>query len=242
MTSITLPVVAQEQTGRDFDDNQNSSATQPSRNLMADDAELCDNRQSNESETPEQPPQTSRVELTGEIVSLPGAVEALNAVIKKISINERDMKTLLEQTKSVLEIDRCLEKADTITTNVDSTTRSLVELQRTHTWLQVKLQESPSVPLGAYSLRQRHPLQIRQHRGYSSMRNWLNCSVVLDSDHRMQKVKQHEQSECHKICKSVDEQRKKQSFSRVRPISKKKKTLPRNSYGPWAMRPNCFVS
>ena len=248
MTSITLPVVAQEQTARDFDDNQNSSATQPSRNLMADDAELCDHRQSNESETPEQPPQTSRVELTGEIVSLPGAVEAINAIIKKISINERDMKTLLEQTKSVLEsklseIDQCFEKADTITTNVDSTTRSLVELQRTYTWLQVKLQEPPSVPLGACSLCQRHPLQIRQHRGYSSMRNWLNCSVVLDSDHRMQKVKQHEQSECHKICKSADEQRKRmQSFSRVRPISKKKKTLPRNSYGPWAMRPNCFVS
>ena len=140
MTSITLPVVAQEQTARDFDDNQNSSATQPSRNLMADDAELCDHRQSNESETPEQPPQTSRVQLTGEIVSLPGAVEALNAVIKKISINERDMKILLEQTKSVLEsklseIDQCFEKADTITTNVNSTTRSLVELQRTYTWL-----------------------------------------------------------------------------------------------------------
>ena len=41
------------------------------------------------------------------------------------------------------------------------------------------------------------------------MQNWLNCSIVLDSDHRMQKVKQHEQSECHKICKSVEEQRKK---------------------------------
>ena len=40
---------------------------------MADDAELCDHRQSNESETPEQPPQKSRLELTGEIVSLPGA-------------------------------------------------------------------------------------------------------------------------------------------------------------------------
>ena len=83
---------------------------------MADDAELCDHRQSNESETPKQPPQTSRLELTGKIVSLPGAVEALNAAIKKISITERDMKTLLEQTKSFLEsilfeIDQHLEKA-----------------------------------------------------------------------------------------------------------------------------------
>jgi hypothetical protein len=40
------------------------------------------------------------------------------------------------------------------------------------------------------------------------MQNWLNCSVVLDSDHRAQKVKLHEKSECHKICKSEEEQRK----------------------------------
>jgi hypothetical protein len=44
------------------------------------------------------------------------------------------------------------------------------------------------------------------------MQNWLNCSVVLDSDHRAQKVKLHEKSECHKICKSEEEQRKKNAI------------------------------
>jgi hypothetical protein len=147
------------------------------------------------------------------------------------------MKTLLEQTKSVIEskiseIDQRLEKTDTITTNVDSTTRSLVQLQATYSWLQVKLQVPPSVLLGACSLCQRHFLQTHQHCGYSSMQNWLNCSVVLDSDHRTQKVKLHEQSECHKICKSEEEQRKKNAilFSSQINLKIKKQTLLRDSF------------
>ena len=140
--SITLPVpvVSQEQTARDFNDNRDSSATQTSHNdnVMVDEGELRHQRQSYDSETPEQPPQTSRPAFTCEIDSMPGAVEALNAAIRKININERDMKALLKQTKSVLEsklseIDQRLEKADTISSNADSTTRSLVELQRTYT-------------------------------------------------------------------------------------------------------------
>ena len=173
-----MPVESQEQTTRDFNDNQNSSPTQTSHNdnLTVDDGEFCDQRQSCESKTPEQLPQTSRLALTGEIDSLPGAVEALNAAIRKINKNERDMKALLKQTKSVLE-------------SKFSEIDERLELQRTYNWLQVKLQEPLSVPLGACSLCQRHSLQIRQHRGYSSMQNWLDCSVVLDSGHRMQKVK-----------------------------------------------------
>jgi hypothetical protein len=88
----------------------------------------------------------------GDDNSLPEAVASLHAAIQKIKINERAMKTLLEQTKSVLEskiseIDQHLEKTDMITTNVDSTTRSLAQLQTTYSWLQVKLQAPPSVLL-----------------------------------------------------------------------------------------------
>ena len=98
---------------------------------MADNAELCDHRQSNESETPEQPPQTSRLELTGEIVSLPGAVEALNAVIKKIIINERDMKTLLEQTKSVLDVWRvCINHFENILASIVKCKRQTAQVKR----------------------------------------------------------------------------------------------------------------
>ena len=53
---------------------------------MVDDGELRHQRQSCDSETPEQPPQTSRPAFTCEIDSLPGAVEALNAAIRKINI------------------------------------------------------------------------------------------------------------------------------------------------------------
>ncbi|CAB4000607.1 Hypothetical predicted protein [Paramuricea clavata] len=219
-TASTIPTAmqsAQEQNAGGSEVLQSSTATQNSRNPTADDGELmCDQRQSSEQLPPRQLSQRVRAP-PGDDNSLAEAVASLHAAIQKIKINERDMKTLLEQTKSVLEskiseIDQRLEKTDTITTNVDSTTRSLVQLQTTYSWLQVKLQVPPSVPLGACSLCQRHSLQIRQHRGYSSMQNWLNCSVVLDSDHRAQKVKLHEQSECHKICKSEEQQRKKNAI------------------------------
>ena len=100
---------------------------------------------------PIQPPQRVRAP-PGDDNSLPEAVASLHAAIQKIKINERAMKTLLEQTKSVLEskiseIDQHLEKTDMITTNVDSTTRSLAQLQTTYSWLQVKLQVPPSVLL-----------------------------------------------------------------------------------------------
>ena len=88
------------------------------------------------------------------------------------------------------------------------------------------------VLLGSCSLCQRHFLQTHQHCGYSSMQSWLNCSVVLDSDHRTQKVKLHEQSECHKICKSEEEQRKKNAiiFSSQINLKIKKQTLLRDSF------------
>ena len=47
---------------------------------------------------------------------------------------------------------------------------------------------------------------------YHILSNWLHCSVVLDSNHRAQKVKLHKQSKCHKICKSEEEQRKKNAI------------------------------
>ena len=44
--------------------------------------------------------------------------------------------------------------------------------------------------------------------GFSSVQNWVDCSVVLDSDHGMQKKISHEKSQCHAICVSSEEQRK----------------------------------
>jgi hypothetical protein len=117
---------AQEQNASGSEVLQSSTATQNSRNpIIADDGELmCDQRQSSEPLPPRQPSQRMRAP-PGDNNSFPEA-ESLCAAIQKIKINERDMKTLLEQTKSVLEskiseIDQCLEKTDTITTNVDST-------------------------------------------------------------------------------------------------------------------------
>ena len=154
---------------------------------------------------------------TDEISLLPEAVASLHAAIQKIKINERNMKTLLLQHKKVLEsklsvINQRLEKADNITSHNDSVTQSLVQLQTTYPWLQVKLRTPPNDPVGACSLCQRHSTQIRQHRGYSAMQNWLDCSVLLDSNHRARKVLQHEQSDCHKLCKSAEEQRKKNAI------------------------------
>jgi hypothetical protein len=63
---------------------------------------MCDQRQSSEPLPPRQPSQRVRA-LPGDDNSLPEAVASLHAAIQKIKINERDMKMLLEQTKSVLE-------------------------------------------------------------------------------------------------------------------------------------------
>jgi hypothetical protein len=173
-TILTAMQSAQQQNASGSEILQSSTATQNSHNPTADDGELmCDQRHSSEQLPPGQPSQRVRAP-PGHDNSLPEAVASLHAAIQKIKINERDMKTLLEQTKSVLEskiseIDQRLEKTDTITTNVDSTTRSLVQLQAMYSWLQVELQVPPSVQLGTCSLCQRHSLQIRQHRGYSSM-------------------------------------------------------------------------
>ena len=44
------------------------------------------------------------------------------------------------------------------------------------------------------------------------MQNWVDCSVVLDSDHRVQKITSHEKSQCHAICASAEEQRKRNAI------------------------------
>ena len=118
------------------------------------------------------------------------------------------MKTLLLQYKKVLEsklsvIDQRLEKADNMTSHNDSVTQSLVQLQTTYPWLQVKLRTPLNDPVGTCSLCQRHSTQIRQHHGYS---------VLLDSNNCAHKVLQHKQSDCHKLCKSAEEQRKKNAI------------------------------
>ena len=56
------------------------------------------------------------------------------------------------------------------------------------------------------------------------MQNWLDCSVVLDSDHRAQRVKNHEQSECHKSSKSAEEQRKRNAILFSSQVAQKKET------------------
>ena len=160
---------------------------------------------------------TSTESSNEHMLNLTEAVASLNLAIQKISINERDMKTVLQQTKTVLEdklseMDQRLEKADNIVSNVNNTSQSLVQLQMMHSWLQVKLRQSPSPPSGACSLCQRHHMQIRQHRGFSSVQNWVDCSVVLDSDHRVQKITSHEKSQCHAICASAEEQRKRNAI------------------------------
>jgi hypothetical protein len=110
------------------------------------------------------------------------------------------------------EIDQRLDKADNVATIVDNSMQSLVQLQMTYPWLQVKLRSPPNTLLGARCLCQHHSLQICSLHGYSSMQNWLDCSVVLDSDHRAQRVKNHEQSECHKSSRSAEEQRKRNAI------------------------------
>ena len=138
------------------------------------------------------------------------------------------MKTVLQQTKTVLEdklseIDQRLEKADNIVSYVNNTSQSLVQLQMAHSWLQVKLRQSPSPPSGACSLCQRHHMQIRQHRGFLSVQNWVDCSVVLDSDHRVQKIISHEKSQCHAICVSAEEQRKRNTIQSSLLVNQQKK-------------------
>ena len=92
---------------------------------------------------------TSTESSSKQMHNLTEVVMSLNLAIQKISINERDMKTVLQQTKTVLEdklseIDQCLEKADNIVSNVNNTSQSLVQLQMGHSWPQVKLRQSPS--------------------------------------------------------------------------------------------------
>lgn len=54
------------------------------------------------------------------------------------------------------------------------------------------------------------------------MQNWLDCSVVLDDDHRAQKIKSHEQSECHKICVSAEQLRKRNTIQTSFQINQQK--------------------
>ena len=120
-----------------------------------------------------QPPQTQASTSRHEINSLQEAVASLHHAIQKININERNMKTILVDTKTVLEsklseINQRLDKADDVITGVDNTTQSLVQLQMTYPWLQVNLRSPPNAPLGACCLCQRHSLQICSLRGYSS--------------------------------------------------------------------------
>ena len=170
---------------------------------------------------------TSTESLNEHMHNLTEAVVSLNLTIQKISINERDMKTVLQQTKTVLEnklseMDQRLEKADNIVSNVNNTLQSLVQLQMTYSWLQLKLQQSPSPPSGACSLCQRHHMQIQQHQGFSSVQNWVDCSVVLDSDHRVQKITSHEKSQCHAICASAEKQTKRNTIPSSLLVNQKK--------------------
>ena len=210
---------------------QNSAEERDSQDttVATDDEQLPDQYHSSETLSVSQSLRMQQDAPTDEISSLPEAVASLHAAIQKIKINERDMKTLLLQHKKVLEsklsvIDQRLEKADNITSHNDSVTQSLVQLQTTYSWLQVKLQTPPNDPVGACSLCQRHSTQIRQHRGYSAMQNWLDCSVLLDSNHRAHKVLQHEQSDCHKLCKSAEEQRKKNAILFSSQVSQRKES------------------
>ncbi|CAB3979842.1 Hypothetical predicted protein [Paramuricea clavata] len=139
------------------------------------------------------------------------------------------MKIVLVDAKAVLEsklseIDLCLDKANNVATIVDNSTQSLVQLQMTYPWLQVKLRSPPNALLGACCLCQHHSLQIRLLCGYSSMQNWLNCFVVLDSDHHAQRVKNHEPLECHKSSKSAEEQRKRNAILFSSQVAQKKET------------------
>ena len=131
-----------------------------------------------------QPPQTQATTSSHEINSLQEAVASLHHAIKKININERDMKTILVDTKTVLEsklseIDQRLDKADDVFTGVDNTTQSLVQLQMTYPWLQVKLRSPPNAPLGACCLCQRHFSQIRSFVVIPAHRNGLIVPLFL---------------------------------------------------------------
>jgi hypothetical protein len=137
----------------------------------------------------------------------------LYTAIQKIKINERDMKTVLVDAKAVLEsklseIDQRLDKADNVATIIDNSTQSLVQLQITYPWLQVKLRSPPNAPSGACCLCQCHSLQICSLHGYSSMQNWLDCSVVLDSDHCAQRVKKIMNSQ--NVIKAASQQKNKE--------------------------------
>ncbi len=156
-----------------------------------------------------QPPQTQATTSSHKINSLQEAIASLH-IIQKITINERDMKTILVDTKTVLESklsehDQRLDKADNVFTGMDNTTQSLVQLQMTYPWLQVKLMSPPNAPLGACCLHQHHSSQIRSFHGFFSTQKWLDCSVVLDSNHRVQKIKSHKQSDCHKVSTSFSD-------------------------------------
>ena len=129
---------------------QNSAEERDSQDttVATDDEQLPDQYHSSETLSVSQLLQMQQDAPTDEISSLPEAVASLHAAIQKTKINERDMKTLLLQHKKVLEsklsvIDQRLEKADNIISHNDSVTQSLVQLQTTYPWLQVKLQTPP---------------------------------------------------------------------------------------------------
>ena len=160
---------------------------------------------------------TSMESSNEQMHNLTEAVASLNLTIQKISINERDMKTVLQQTKTVLkdklsEIDQRLEKADNIVSNVNNTSQSLVQLQMAHSWLQLKLRQSPSLPSGACSLCQRHLMQIRQHRVFRACRiGWIALLFWIAIMACKKKIR-HEKSQCHTICVSSEEQRKRNTI------------------------------
>ena len=100
-------------------------------------------------------PQATASSSSQEIHSLQEAVASLHTAIQTIKINERGMKTVLVDAKAVLEsklseIDQRLDKADNVATIVDNSTQSLVHLQMTYPWLQVKLRSPPNAPYVVY--------------------------------------------------------------------------------------------
>lgn len=122
--------------------DQDTAATPSSTRFAPDDEQLPDQYHSSETVSVSQSLQMQQAP-TDEISSLPEAVASLHAAIQKIKISERDMKTLLLQHKKILEsklsiIDQRLEKTDNITSHNDSVTQSLVQLQTTYPWLQVR--------------------------------------------------------------------------------------------------------
>lgn len=162
--TTTMPNPVQFAQGQGEDVAENNSTTPPNPRATQFSNTTVTTQLSSDSETNEQdecggaPSRPTVITIPNEQMHiLPETITSLNAAIKKININERDMKSVLQQTKALLEnklseMDQRLEKADNIVAHVNNTSQSLVQLQTTYPWLQVKLRVSPHPPTGACSV------------------------------------------------------------------------------------------